>query len=98
MRSRQPRRLIAAVGVAPPSSLPAIERLADEVVCLATPREFFAVGQFFRDFRQVEDADVIEILRQSGGPVAAGTRTGASETRTPQPSPTLGPAPKPALR
>jgi predicted phosphoribosyltransferase len=66
VRAQAPRRLIAAVGVAPRSSLAAIERLADEVVCLATPSPFYAVGQFFRDFRQVEDEDVIEILRQSG--------------------------------
>jgi predicted phosphoribosyltransferase len=64
VRARQPRRLIAAVGVAPASSLAAIERLADEVVCLATPPEFFAVGQFFRNFRQIEDEEVIEILRR----------------------------------
>jgi predicted phosphoribosyltransferase len=76
VRAQQPRRLIAAVGVAPKSSLPAVEKLADEVVCLAMPSVFVAVGQFFRDFRQIEDAEVVEILRQGRAfATAAGGKT-----------------------
>lgn len=63
VRARQPKKLIAAVAVAAPPALAAVRALADEVVCLATPPEFFAVGQFFADFRQVEDAEVAAILR-----------------------------------
>jgi predicted phosphoribosyltransferase len=65
VRAKGPARLVAAVAVAPQDSLVAIREVADEVICLATPRLFFAVGQFFADFRQVEDDDVIEALRAS---------------------------------
>lgn len=66
VRAKKPRKLIAAVAVAPPASLAEIERLADEVVCLESEALFFAVGQFFDDFRQVEDDEVVAILRQAG--------------------------------
>jgi predicted phosphoribosyltransferase len=54
------------VPVAAPSSLERVRRDADEVVCLAAPRGFRAVGQFYRDFRQVEDEEVIACLALHG--------------------------------
>jgi predicted phosphoribosyltransferase len=36
---------------------------ADDVVCLDVPEGFYAVGQFYRDFRQVDDAEVVALLR-----------------------------------
>jgi putative phosphoribosyl transferase len=39
--------------------------MADEVICLEVPDYFMAVGQFYRNFSQVEDEEVIEILRDS---------------------------------
>jgi putative phosphoribosyl transferase len=63
-RARQPQRLICAVPVAAPESLKRVQPLADEVVCLAAPREFYAVGQFYREFPQVEDEEVIALLAQ----------------------------------
>ena len=45
-----------------PTARPAVRALADRVVCLAVPREFYAVGQFYEDFRAVEDADVLRLL------------------------------------
>ncbi len=62
VRARQPARLIAAVPVAPPETLARVGGYADEVVCLETPAYFTAVGQFYRDFPQVEDAQVIAAL------------------------------------
>lgn len=67
-RARHPRELIAAVGVAAESSLDEVRALADEVVCLETPPWFVAVSEFFDDFRQVEDSEVIEILRAAHAP------------------------------
>jgi putative phosphoribosyl transferase len=64
VRAQHPARLVAAVGVAPPESLAELRALADEVVCLETPRFFFAVGQFFERFDQVEDQEVVELLRR----------------------------------
>lgn len=64
VRSREPQRLICAVPVAAPASVERVAPLADEVVCLEAPTEFYAVGQFYRDFPQIEDREVIETLRQ----------------------------------
>ena len=63
LRSRKPARLICAIPVSPPETLRKIQTLADEVVCLDAPDNFRAVGQFYADFPQVEDDEVIEILQ-----------------------------------
>jgi putative phosphoribosyl transferase len=63
LRRRLPGRLVAAVPVAPPESLAAVAPLADEVVCLATPEPFGAVGVWYADFSPTSDEDVIAILR-----------------------------------
>ncbi len=62
VRRQRPARLVAAIGVAPSESLHELRKHADEVVCLASPSPFFAVGEFFDDFRQVEDEEAIAIL------------------------------------
>ena len=62
--AKQPQRLVCAVPVAPPETLERIRPLADEVVCVAVPEEFYAVGQFYRHFPQVEDEEVIDLLGQ----------------------------------
>ena len=63
VRAKQPARLICAVPVAAPESLEKVRPYADEVVCLATPREFHAVSQFYDAFPQVEDEEVIRLLQ-----------------------------------
>ncbi|MEK7303747.1 MAG: phosphoribosyltransferase family protein [Pseudomonadota bacterium] len=63
LRARKPARLIAAVPVAPPDTLHKVEKLADETVCLDVPEYFMAVGQFYAEFPQVEDEEVIALLR-----------------------------------
>jgi putative phosphoribosyl transferase len=65
VRKRQPAKLVLAVPVAPSSTLDSLRAEADEIVCLESPDDFAAVGQFYADFRPVEDETVIEILRQS---------------------------------
>ena len=66
LRAQKPARLICAVPVAPADTLEKIRAYADEVVCLDTPMFFQAVGQFYADFPQVDDGEVIDILRQAG--------------------------------
>ena len=63
VRARKPARLVCAVPVAAPESLEKVRPYADEVVCLATPREFHAVSQFYDAFPQVEDEDVVKLLQ-----------------------------------
>ena len=65
VRACQPARLICAVPVSPPDTLAKMADLADEVVCLETPYSFQAVGQFYQHFPQVEDAEVIEVLKEA---------------------------------
>jgi predicted phosphoribosyltransferase len=63
LRQQKPARLVCAVPVAPPDTLEKVRTLADEVVCLETPDWFQAVGQFYQDFQQVEDEEVIALLK-----------------------------------
>lgn len=65
LRAKKPKKLIAAVPVSPPDTLRKVAAYADEVVCLHTPEYFHAVGQFYSDFPQVEDDEVVAILRES---------------------------------
>jgi predicted phosphoribosyltransferase len=64
LRTRHPAKLICAIPVSPPETLRKIAPLADEVVCLLTPDNFRAVGQFYVDFPQVEDDEVVAILQK----------------------------------
>ncbi len=63
LRSRNPEKLVCAVPVSPPDTLEKVREYADEVVCLETPVWFSAVGQFYEDFPQVEDEEVIAVLQ-----------------------------------
>lgn len=65
VRARRPSRLIVAIGVAPPETLERIRSVADEVVCLHSPAEFRAVGQFFDDFSEVSDEMVVAALMRT---------------------------------
>jgi putative phosphoribosyl transferase len=70
-RKRGAARVIVAVPVAAAEAVAAIEAEADEVVCIATPKNLISVGGWYQDFRQVPDADVVEILRAARGAAAA---------------------------
>lgn len=63
-RMRNPRRLVLAVPVAPTESLAELRHEADDVICLEDHEMFGAIGFYYRDFRQVSDEEVIEMLRQ----------------------------------
>jgi predicted phosphoribosyltransferase len=64
VRAKRPARLVCAVPVAASDSLERIRPYADEVVCLETPEWFGAVSQFYRDFPQVDDGEVVRLLSQ----------------------------------
>ncbi len=63
LRQRNPARLICAVPVAPPDTAATVAKYCDELVCLETPEHFYAVGQFYRHFPQVEDDEVVAALK-----------------------------------
>ena len=65
LRASHPAKLICAVPVSPPDTLVKISERADEVVCLEVPDYFQAVGQFYRHFPQVDDDEVIDLLKEA---------------------------------
>lgn len=62
IRARKPRTIVVAVGVAPTRTLQQLRKEADEVVCLYSTDDFYAVGQFFDDFSEVTDDMVVSAL------------------------------------
>ncbi|MCD6079110.1 MAG: phosphoribosyltransferase [Ramlibacter sp.] len=75
VRQRQPARLVCAVPVGAPESVRLVHGHADETVCLDTPRRFTAVSQFYGSFPQLEDDEVIALLRSAEGPSAGENQT-----------------------
>jgi putative phosphoribosyl transferase len=71
LKKMEPERLVVAFPVAPVGICPRLRREADEVVCLDEEPEFFAVGQFYRDFSQVSDEEVVELMQKAAA-IAAG--------------------------
>jgi putative phosphoribosyl transferase len=67
LRKHQPRRLVVAVPTSPPESASRLARYADEVVWVIAPEPFFAVGEWYEDFRQVTDQEVIAMLAAAAG-------------------------------
>ena len=63
VRSRRPAQVIVAAGTAPESTCSLLTGAADEIVCGALPDDFTAVGRSYRDFTQVSDSEVQELLR-----------------------------------
>lgn len=60
-------KIIAAVPVAPSDGVQRLQEEADEVVCLHVPIVFYAVGQFYEDFAQTTDEEVVALLRRGRG-------------------------------
>jgi putative phosphoribosyl transferase len=65
VRRRRPARLVLAVPVAAGDTLKRLRAEADDIVCLETPAEFYAVGQFYDAFPQLPDGEVTALLAQA---------------------------------
>ncbi len=73
LRRRRPAALVLAVPVAPRDTLEQLRAEVDQVVCLDTPFPFFAVGEHYQHFHQVEDDEVIDALDAAARPqISAG--------------------------
>jgi predicted phosphoribosyltransferase len=70
LRKREPDRLVVAVPVGSREACWALLKDADEVVCLAQPDPFYAIGLYYEHFEQVEDTEVLRLLEQ---PAPAGS-------------------------
>lgn len=65
VRTLKPKKILVTAPVASPRTIQAIQREADNVVILETPPEFFSISQFYEEFPQVTDSEVLEILSES---------------------------------
>jgi len=74
VRSRGARVVVAAVPVAPPSTLGMLRQEADFVVCPHAPEPFYAIGAFYENFEQVSDEQVEKTLQEYWGRAARGPR------------------------
>ncbi|MBS0271644.1 MAG: phosphoribosyltransferase [Proteobacteria bacterium] len=61
----KPAQLILAVPVGPKDTLQVLNDLVDEVICLEMPKDFYAVSTFYRDFPQVSDEEVLNLLKKN---------------------------------
>ncbi|MFJ8471399.1 phosphoribosyltransferase family protein [Kitasatospora sp. NPDC094011] len=67
VRARGAARVVLAVPVAPPDWTDRLSEVADELVCVDTPSPFFAIGEFYDDFAQTGDAEVLRLLAEARG-------------------------------
>ncbi len=65
VKNRGAKTVTIAVPVGPPSTISELKQQADCVLCLYTPEYFAAIGQFYDDFSQTTDGEVIELLREN---------------------------------
>jgi putative phosphoribosyl transferase len=71
LRQLQPKRIVVAVPVAPAGTCSQLSKEVDELVCVATPPLFHAIGQFYEDFTQVSDQEVLALLSRADRAVTA---------------------------
>jgi putative phosphoribosyl transferase len=76
-RAQGAARVVLAVPVCSPDTATRLRGEVDQLVCLETPQWFFGVGQFYADFRQVSDEEVVELLRRSADEVPVAAAAGA---------------------
>jgi len=65
LQRHEPAELVLAVPVGPPETLRELQAEVDRLYCLESPAWFAAVGQFYDDFRQLDDAQVIQIMNRA---------------------------------
>jgi len=65
LREMKPATLLVAAPVAPTSTCAWLRKMVVRLVCLYEPQDFYAVGQFYRNFSQVTDEEVIDLLRRA---------------------------------
>lgn len=66
LKRRGPQKIIVAVPVAARAAAERLGGIVDEIVALATPETFFGIGEFYRDFHQLDDAEVVALMSSFG--------------------------------
>lgn len=65
VKKLNPSKVILAVPVGPISTVAALKKLVDVLICLESPSPFYAVGSFYKNFPQVSDEEVISLLKEA---------------------------------
>ncbi len=65
IKKDKPKKIIVAIPVGPEDTIEMLKKYADEVICLYIPESFFAIGEFYRYFPQVEDEEAIKLLKEA---------------------------------
>ncbi|NJO39928.1 MAG: phosphoribosyltransferase [Cyanobacteria bacterium CRU_2_1] len=65
LKQQNPKQIVVAVPVAPPSTCQSLKAIVDDVVCLFTPEPLSSIGMWYRDFSQTSDDEVRQCLEQS---------------------------------
>ncbi|MEU7636613.1 MULTISPECIES: phosphoribosyltransferase family protein [unclassified Streptomyces] len=78
-RAQGAARVVLAAPVAPPDAAERLRTAADEFVCLSTPYAFAAVGEWYEDFSQTSDDEVVSLLSQAATGATAGAAAGGRE-------------------
>jgi len=66
IKRQKPTAIVVAVPVAPQRTVNAMQKLVDDFFCVYIPDEFYGVGEFYDDFSQVTDDEVIRLLKSAG--------------------------------
>ena len=64
LRNRGAKPIVVAVPVGPAETVNELKKEADRVICLLTPEPFYAIGEFYEDFEQTTDEEVVELLKR----------------------------------
>jgi predicted phosphoribosyltransferase len=78
LRAHGPARIIVAVPTAPAETCTSLAKEVDEMVCSMTPSPFFAIGEWYEDFSQTSDEEVVALLEEA----RSFGRPGAAEARS----------------
>jgi putative phosphoribosyl transferase len=79
LKQLNPAKIVIGVPVAPLTTCNRLKREVDELVCVNTPKYFYAIGQFYADFSQVSDHEVTELLQKASQPAAQPNGRGKPE-------------------
>ncbi|MBI2315162.1 phosphoribosyltransferase [Candidatus Daviesbacteria bacterium] len=64
VKKLNPKKIVLASPVCALDTVESLKKIVDEVICLATPFEFMAVGSWYRDFEQISDEEVVDLLKK----------------------------------
>ncbi len=70
IKNKKPKKIILAVPLAPKKTIEYLQKMVDEIICLFTPFDFMAIGEFYENFDQTSDSEVISILKKLPGKIS----------------------------